>query len=50
MEVKHLILDDHFWADVKVVVESVEPIGDMLHYADTDSPCLSEISMNMDRM
>lgn len=28
MEVKQLILDDHFWADVKFIVEFVEPICD----------------------
>ena len=43
-------LDDRFRADVKFVVEFVEPICDMLHYADTDAPCLGEIYENMDSM
>ena len=50
VEVKRLILDDRFWADVKFVVEFVEPICDMLRYADTDGPCLGEIYENMDSM
>ena len=42
----NLILDDHFWADVKFVMEFVEPICDILHYAYTYSPCLCEIYEN----
>ena len=44
----NLILDDHFWADVKFVMEFVEPICDMLRYVDTDGPCLGEIYENME--
>ena len=36
VEVKRLILDDQFWVDLKFVMEFVEPIYDMLRYADTD--------------
>ena len=50
VEVKQLILDDRFWADVKKFVEFVEPICDMLRYADTDGPCLDEIYENMDSL
>ena len=35
---------------MKFVVEFVEPICDMLRYADTDNPCLGEIYENMDSM
>ena len=45
-----MILDDQFWGDVKFVMEFVEPICDMLRYADTDDPCLGEIYENMDSM
>lgn len=31
---------------VKFVVEFVEPICDMLHYENTDGPCLGEIYEN----
>ena len=50
VEVKRLILDDQFWGDVKFVMEFVEPIYDMLRYADTNGPCLGEIYENMDSM
>ena len=50
MEVKGSILDDRFWVDVKFIVEFVEPICDMLHYAYIDGPCLGEIYENMDSM
>ena len=50
VEVKRLILDDQFWGDVKFVMEFVEPICDMLRYANTDGPCLGEIYENMDSM
>ena len=50
MEVKQVILDDHFWVDVKFVVEFVEPICDMLCYVYTNSLCLSGIYENMDSM
>jgi len=50
VEVKRLVLDDRFWADIKFVVEFVEPICDMLRYADTDGPCLGEIYENIDSM
>ena len=38
VEMKRLILDDQFWGDVKFVMEFVEPICDMLRYADTYGP------------
>ena len=50
LEVKRLILDDHFWVDAKFVVEFIEPICDMIRYADTNDPCLSEIYENVDSM
>ena len=36
VEVKRLILDDHFWVDVKFVLEFVQPICDMLRYKETN--------------
>eukprot|EP00253_Pinus_taeda_P035891 PITA_35891 len=50
LEVKRLILNDHFWVDAKFVAEIIEPICDMIRYADTDDPCLGEIYENMDSM
>lgn len=50
LEVKRLILDDRFWTDVKFVMEFVEPICDMIRYADTYAPCLGEIYENIDSM
>lgn len=40
IEVRHIILDDHFWADVKFVVDFFEPINDVIHFVDSDSPSL----------
>lgn len=50
MEVRWLILDDEFWADMKFVMEFTKSICDMVRYADTDGPCLGEIYENMDSM
>ena len=48
MELKSLTADNNFWVDVKFVVEFVEPICDMLHYANIVGPCLGDIYENMD--
>lgn len=41
IEVRHMILDAHFWVDVNLLFVELE--CDMLDYAGTNSPCLSEI-------
>jgi hypothetical protein len=47
VEVKHLILDDHFSVNIKFVMEFLEQLFDMLCYVNTENPCLSEIYNNM---
>jgi hypothetical protein len=50
LEVKRLIFDDWFWTDAKFIMEFVETICDMIHYADIDAPCLGETYENIDSM
>eukprot|EP01018_Ginkgo_biloba_P030158 Gb_15208 [translate_table: standard] len=38
-----MILDDHFWADVKFVVDFIELVNDVIHVVDTDFSCLGKI-------
>eukprot|EP01018_Ginkgo_biloba_P020946 Gb_12097 [translate_table: standard] len=45
-----MILDDHFWADVKFVVDFIEPVNDVICFADTDSSYLGEIYECIDSM
>eukprot|EP01018_Ginkgo_biloba_P006446 Gb_30345 [translate_table: standard] len=50
VEVRRMILDDHFWEDVRFVVDFIEPINDVIHFTDTDSSCLGEIYECIDSM
>ena len=50
VEVRRMILDDHFWADVRFVVDFIEPINDVIRFADTNSSCLGEIYECIDSM
>ena len=50
MELKRLIVDNNFWVDAKFVVEFVDTIRDMIHYAYIVVPCLVHIYENMASM
>lgn len=46
-EMRRMIVDDHFCTNVKFVVDFVEPLLDMIHYVNKNSPCLNEIYENI---
>eukprot|EP01018_Ginkgo_biloba_P017457 Gb_05839 [translate_table: standard] len=50
IEVRHMILDDHFWADVRLVVDFIESVNDVIRFVDIDSSCLGEIYECIDSM
>eukprot|EP01018_Ginkgo_biloba_P039456 Gb_09932 [translate_table: standard] len=50
VEVRCMILDDHFCADVRFVVDLIEPVNDVIRFANTDSSCLGEIYECIDSM
>eukprot|EP01018_Ginkgo_biloba_P001699 Gb_24962 [translate_table: standard] len=50
IDVSRIILDDHFWADVEFVVDFIEPIKDVICFANSDSPCLEEMYERIDSM
>ena len=50
VEVRGMILDEHFWADVKFVVEFIKPICELIRFADSDKACLGEIYEAIDSM
>lgn len=45
-----MILDDHFWVDVKFVVDFIQPICEVIKLADSNKPCLGEIYEEIDSM
>eukprot|EP01018_Ginkgo_biloba_P015686 Gb_14230 [translate_table: standard] len=49
VEVRRMTLDDHFWANVKFVVDFIEPVNDVIRFANTAS-CLGEIYECIDSM
>lgn len=42
-EVRGMVLDDHFWADVKFVVDFIKPICEVIKFVDLGKPCLGEL-------
>lgn len=50
VEVRGMVLDDRFWADVKFVVDFIQPICEVIKFADLDKPCLGEIYEEIDSM
>lgn len=50
VEVRGMILDDRFWADVKFVVNFMQPICEVIKFVDSDKPCLGEIYEEIDSM
>ena len=48
--IRDLILNESWWARVAYVLDFIEPIMTMLHFADTDTPCLGDVYDGMDTM
>lgn len=44
VEMRRMILDDHFQANVRFVVDFIEPINDVIRFVDVDSSCLKYMS------
>lgn len=41
--VRGMVLDEHFWADVKFVVDIIKPICEVIRFADSNNTCLGEV-------
>ncbi|XP_057825358.2 uncharacterized protein LOC131037296 [Cryptomeria japonica] len=50
VEVRAMVLDEHFWADVKFVVDFIKPICEVIRFADLDKACLGEVYEAIDSM
>ncbi|XP_059076405.1 uncharacterized protein LOC131078326 [Cryptomeria japonica] len=50
VEVRAMVLDEHFWADVKFVVDFIKPICEVIKFADSDKACLGEVYEAIDSM
>jgi hypothetical protein len=40
---KDTVLDSHFWAQVKFVLQFTKPIYNMIRFADSDRPIIGEV-------
>ena len=49
-EVEDTVLDGHFWAQVKYVLQCTKPVYNMMCFADTDQPMIGEVYEQMDTM
>ena len=47
---KDTVLDSHFWAQVKFVLQFTKPIYNMIRFADSDRPIIGEVYEQMDNM
>ena len=47
---KDTVLDSHFWAQVKFVLQFTKPIYNMIRFADSDRPVIGEVYEKMDNM
>lgn len=43
VEVSGLVLDDHFWADVRFVLNFIRPICELIKFANSEKPRLGEV-------
>ncbi|KAH9292112.1 hypothetical protein KI387_042698 [Taxus chinensis] len=50
VEVRKMVLDNLFWVDVKFVVDFIQPICEVIRFADSDKPCLGEVYEEIDSM
>ncbi|XP_059067582.1 uncharacterized protein LOC131858371 [Cryptomeria japonica] len=50
VDVRAMVLDEHFRADVKFVVDFIKPICEVIKFADSDKVCLGEVYEAIDSM
>ena len=49
-EVEDIVLDGHFWAQVKYVLQFTKPVYNMIRFADIDQVVIGEVYEQMDSM
>ena len=49
-DVEDIVLDGHFWTQVKYVLQFTKPVYNMIRFADTDQSMIGEVYEKMDNM
>lgn len=50
VEVRGMVLDEHFWTDIKFVVDFIKPICEVIRFVDSDKAFLGEVYEAIDTM